>query len=365
MTPEAPVPKILCEKFAECGKVYKSRTRMLTHMKAIHKDTPNKRTALDSPLRLALFQIREDGDEGSDATQGDSNGEINSPKVISEGRFVCSACDQSYPNKEDTLKHIADSHGPLLASEAVEDDEDDMTGDEEVLEEACELYEALVAMTTELNDSDSNESTKDIINKLDRFKVLVEKKTQIQKETTEEVTKLREVEEDLQKDIKRKEKEIALLKNASTKEKEKIKKDVGALQSRNGEVLKENANLEAKLREKEAFIRSLEDQSNSHNDVGEEVPDDGEDVAVIEEVVSMRNNASGHKCTLCDKRFSTNEDLERHIRDKHTEAECPFCSAIFPNNNKPKYHVNNCMQNGTAKVKCDKCKQVFTSFGIK
>ena len=57
--------------------------------------------------------------------------------------------------------------------------------------------------------------------------------------------------------------------------------------------------------------------------------------------------------------------MERHIRDKHTEAGCPFCSAIFPNNNKHKYHVNNCMQNGTAKVKCDKCKQVFTSFGIK
>ena len=93
----------------------------------------------------------------------------------------------------------------------MEDDEDDMTGDEEVLEEACELYKALVAMTTELNDADYNESKEDIINKLERFKVLVTKKTQMQRETNDEVTKLREVEEDQNKDIERKDKKIAQL----------------------------------------------------------------------------------------------------------------------------------------------------------
>ena len=63
MTPEAPALKIICEKFDVCGKVYKSRVRMLTHMKAFHKDTTNQHTALDSPVRLALFQIRE-GEDG-------------------------------------------------------------------------------------------------------------------------------------------------------------------------------------------------------------------------------------------------------------------------------------------------------------
>ena len=94
---------------------------------------------------------------------------------------------------------------------------------------------------------------------------------------------------------------------------------------------KENANLEAKLKEKESLIKALEDQSN----------EDAEDISVIKEVVTMSKNTSGHKCTMCNTRFSTNEHLRKHMRDKHTEAECPFCSITFPNNKKLRGHVNN------------------------
>ena len=158
MTPEAPAPKILCDKL--CGKVYKSRTRMLTHVKAVHKDTSSERTSLDSPVRLALFQIREGEDaDANQSTQGNSHGQINSPKVVSEGRFVCSTCDKNYPKKDEVLKHIADDHGTV--AETMEDAEEDLSGDEEVLEEACELYEALEAMTMELYEDDADESKKD------------------------------------------------------------------------------------------------------------------------------------------------------------------------------------------------------------
>ena len=102
--------------------------------------------------------------------------------------------------------------------------------------------------------------------------------------------------------------------------------------------MKENANLGAKLKQKEALIKSLKDQSNENYE-------DDEDISVLEEVVSIRHNTSGHKCTLCDTLFSTNEELERNMRDKHTKAECPFCSVTFPNNNKIKSHINNCKQN--------------------
>ena len=64
MTPEAPAEKIVCEQFYVCGKVFKSRARILKHMKAFHKDTLLKQhTAQDSPVRPALFQIRE-GEDG-------------------------------------------------------------------------------------------------------------------------------------------------------------------------------------------------------------------------------------------------------------------------------------------------------------
>ena len=69
-----------------------------------------------------------------DATQGNSNGEVNSPKIVCEDRFVGYTCDQDYPNKENALKHIANDHGPVHAITTMEDDKDmtdmtDMTGD--------------------------------------------------------------------------------------------------------------------------------------------------------------------------------------------------------------------------------------------
>ena len=94
-------------------------------------------------------------------------------------------------------------------------------------------------------------------------------------------------------------------------------------------------------------------------------PKDDNDSSVIQEVVTMGNNISGHKCTLCCTKFSTNEDLERHIRDKHTESDCPFCNETFASNSLLRGHVNKCIHNRTAKVKCNKCQEVFIQSGIK
>ena len=68
---------------------------------------------------------------------------------------------------------------------------------------------------------------------------------------------------------------------------------------------------------------------------------------------------------IFNKRFGTNNDLERHISNKHNEVECPFCNQIFSNRIALKGHVNNCIDNGTVQVKCRKCKQTFTRFGLK
>ena len=354
MTPEAPAQKILCDKFDVCGKVYKSRARMLTHMKAVHKDTLDNRTSLDSPIRLALFQLQE-GEEAEARTQGDSNGQINSPKVVSKGTFLCSVCDEEFAQNEEALKHIADNHGPEPVAATAEIEEEDMTGDEDALEQACELYEALEAMTLEINNAEAPESKEEIVSKLERFKILVEKKTQIQKDTSHEVKLLRQVETEQMKAIEKRDKEISLLKKSATKEKERFQKDLGTLQSKLNGVVKSNNTLEAKLKEKEAVSQSLEDQSDENS----------EDISVVEEVVTMRNNTSGHTCTICNKRFNTNDDLEKHIKEKHTESECPFCCLMFSNNNKLKHHINNCIQNETANVKCNNCNQTFTNSGIK
>ena len=106
-------------------------------------DKFHKVTQLDSPARLALFKLREDWEDSS--IQGNSNGEVNSPKVVSAARYMCSICDKDYPNKAEVIKHIADNNSPGNAETT--DQDDDLQGDEEALEEVCELYKALEALT--------------------------------------------------------------------------------------------------------------------------------------------------------------------------------------------------------------------------
>ena len=106
---------------------------------------------------------------------------------------------------------------------------------------------------------------------------------------------------------------------AAAADKEKFKKDLGALQKKNGELVKENNNMKTMLKEKESIIVSLEEQTNK---IQEEINDS----SVMEEEMPMRNNQSENKGTACNKRFGNNGDLERHISDKHNEVDCPFCS---------------------------------------
>ena len=188
--------------------------------------------------------------------------------------------------------------------------------------------------------------------RLERFKVLIKKKSLIQKETNAEVVNYKQVEANQANVIKNKEKETTRLNRAAAKDKEKYLKDIDSLRKSNSSTPKENADLNAKLKEKESIIKSLEEALE---------PDTSEDV---EEVVIMNRNISGHKCTACNKKYSTNDDLESHMDEMHLEVECVFCSKTFENKKKLKAHVNNCIENGHAKVLCNKCKQSFTRLGI-
>ena len=195
-----------------CGKKLKTKQTLNKHMDKLHKVTQ-----LDSPARLALFRMREDGDESS--VQGNSNGEVNSPKVVSAARYVCSICDKDYPNKAAVIKHIADDHSPGNA--AITDQEDDLHGDEEALEEECELYESLEALTVELKETDGEHDNEEMLRKIKRFQVLVKKKTTIQEESNHEIKMLKQVEVNQKTDIDKKDKEIAGLKKSMQKVKEK------------------------------------------------------------------------------------------------------------------------------------------------
>ena len=57
----------------------------------------------------------------------------------------------------------------------------------------------------------------------------------------------------------------------------------------------------------------------------------------VEEVENPRLNSqpinkttTGHTCAACEKTFGSNRTLEKHMDDKHQEADCPFCDKVFP-----------------------------------
>ena len=49
-------------------------------------------------------------DDQEDATQGNSDGAVNSPKVVSSAEFICAVCDIHFPSKEDVINHMDETH---------------------------------------------------------------------------------------------------------------------------------------------------------------------------------------------------------------------------------------------------------------
>ena len=104
-----PTPQIPCQKTG-CDKVYKARGSMLTHMRQKHNQDsaqiPSPLGSFPPATTATMLQF----DDTEDATQGNSDGAVNSPKVVSRATFICTVCDIHFPMKEDVIKHMDETH---------------------------------------------------------------------------------------------------------------------------------------------------------------------------------------------------------------------------------------------------------------
>ena len=104
-----PTSQIPCEK-AGCDKVYKARGSMMTHMRQKHNQDsaqiPSPLGSFPPASKATVLQF----DDTEDATQRNSNGGVNSPKVVSKATFICTVCDIHFPMKEDVIKHMDETH---------------------------------------------------------------------------------------------------------------------------------------------------------------------------------------------------------------------------------------------------------------
>ena len=109
---DTPATKVVCVS-EDCVKEYARKGSMKVHFKKCHKEveeipSPLGRFPPSSHPKRLLF----DNDKSAElaATQGNSNGEINSPKIISNAMYQCNKCDTEYSLKNTLNEHIKEKH---------------------------------------------------------------------------------------------------------------------------------------------------------------------------------------------------------------------------------------------------------------
>ena len=90
-----------CRKQKKDG--YKTKVGLTNHMKRWHQVAKDAFSPLAETART-LFQNNED--DSMESTQGNSRGEVNVIKVVSNATFVCGVCELHFVSKKDMNEHM-------------------------------------------------------------------------------------------------------------------------------------------------------------------------------------------------------------------------------------------------------------------
>ena len=195
-----PTPQIHCQK-TDCSKVYKARGTMLAHMRKNHQNSTKIQSPLGSfPSANSATVLRFDDDD--EATQGNSNGAVNSPKVVTSATYMCAVCEIHFPRKEEVTMHMEEVH--VTSSQDLQDDNaseeaarDSLDEDDEIMEEWKSIFDQI----NEVYDTDDKKDEAEAIKeKLQRIRNVVEKKTAIIKDMRIKTKQLEEEVVDLEAD---------------------------------------------------------------------------------------------------------------------------------------------------------------------
>ena len=98
-------------------------------MRKHHKEVQSPLGTFPPSSSAAVLQY---GDTEDEATQGNSDGAVNSPKVASMATYVCAVCDIHFEIKEDLPKHMDETHVNVAMVNQKEVDTDDDATNKEV-----------------------------------------------------------------------------------------------------------------------------------------------------------------------------------------------------------------------------------------
>ena len=261
------------------------------------------------------------------SVQGNSDGQVSSPKVISAATFICGKCGKECATQEEIDKHMVEEN----------DDEELLNA----VKEAEDLYNALQILTQKEFEPEKEKDTKEELkDKLGRFWDILTRKSDLQKQTS---VKIRQLEAEVQG----------------------LKNDVTL-----GEEVEANQRIE--LDEKEDENKTLSKQVKSLNNVIKqkdleikELLEMEDEVVEVPKTVTMNKESAGHHCNACEKTFRKTQDLDKHMDAKHNEKQCSYCDTVCDNETELIKHHIECIDTGVKYVSCKKCDQKFTNLSMR
>ena len=356
----------------------------MNHMRKHHKEIQSPLGTFPPSNSAVALHF---GDSDDSATQGNSHGAINSPKVVSVAIYVCSVCDIHFEAKEGVTKHMDENHIDVATvNQEVVDDDDNATNHEveaeleqeeafmEAAKEELEVFETLAdladAAFDPVSEKDKRENIKD---KLNRYKHIMTKKDLILKAKIEEIKFLKhdvamskQVETHKETIVSEKETELKL---ASTRfknlekelktVKEQNKTNIDSLNATVGSLTKRNNELMTQIATESSLAQATSgDPSAAETEIEVEAHQEEDRPRV-----DMSKDTTGHKCVACDRLFKAASDLDRHMRDKHETQElaCNMCNKKFNSRKQAEEHM--CMEGEVVPQVCEKsyCKKKFVS----
>ena len=108
----------------KCNKTLKNQKNLNSHLEKVHKVV----TAISQSLLANSVRTLFTGDNSQlPSTQGNSFGQVNSPKVRSEASIQCGVCEKNFKTNEETKEHmkIHDDASSADKSVSLEDDEEE------------------------------------------------------------------------------------------------------------------------------------------------------------------------------------------------------------------------------------------------
>ena len=94
----------LTQKCDQCDKPFSSKQSLTRHVKTIHDGIVSLKNLFSTHKALSNHK-RLFTSVPNLATQGNSKCQVNDPKVVSEGTFMCGVCDENF-STEDELTNL-------------------------------------------------------------------------------------------------------------------------------------------------------------------------------------------------------------------------------------------------------------------